>query len=195
MAVCLRRVGSRADARSSRKWEESTPLTVADMQEFQVSPSILWAYADVLGLQIEHAANVSDYVDKHAGIDESAISDLAVIATAQAKHPAVLTVVKDAISISGRAWPAGRAWTCRSLRRWDTYFGVGYSHVGRTGRKRNDRRCRSARARSGPVRSGGRRGVVGVPFRDGATDRRIRGMRVLEPSQAGHIHLPPQPRE
>jgi hypothetical protein len=70
------------------------------MQEFHVSPSILRAYADVLGLQTEHAAGAGDYVDKHCGIDESAISDLSVIATAQAKHPEVLTVVKDAISRS-----------------------------------------------------------------------------------------------
>lgn len=70
------------------------------MQTFQVSPTVVRAYAGVLDLQTGHAANAAGYVDKHATIDESAISDLAVIATAQAHHPTVLAIVKDAINRS-----------------------------------------------------------------------------------------------
>lgn len=70
------------------------------MQEFRVEPSVVRAYGDVLGLQAEHATNASEYLDKQAAIDESAISDIAVIATAQAHHPTVLGVVKDAIDRS-----------------------------------------------------------------------------------------------
>lgn len=70
------------------------------MQTFQVEPTVVRAYAEVLSLQSDHAANAADYVEKHATIDESAISDLSVIAPAQAHHPAVLSVVKDAINRS-----------------------------------------------------------------------------------------------
>jgi hypothetical protein len=70
------------------------------MQTFQVEPTVVRAYAGVLSLQSGHAANAADYVGKHATIDESAISDLSVITTAQAHHPAVLAIVKDAINRS-----------------------------------------------------------------------------------------------
>jgi hypothetical protein len=70
------------------------------MTRFQVAPSVVRAYADVLNLQSGHAANASDYANQHTAIDESAVSDVAVINAAQSHHPNVVAVVKDAITRS-----------------------------------------------------------------------------------------------
>lgn len=70
------------------------------MQTFQVAPTVVRAYAGVLSLQSGHAANAGDYADRQTAIDAGAISDLSVIATAQAHHPTVVAAVKDAITRS-----------------------------------------------------------------------------------------------
>lgn len=70
------------------------------MVDFQVEPAVVRAFGVLIGQQADHAADAKEYLDKQATIDESSVSNLSVIATAQAHHPAVLDVVRSAIGRS-----------------------------------------------------------------------------------------------
>lgn len=70
------------------------------MQTFKVSPAGVRAYGDVVTRQADHVANAIRYLDTYTTIDDGSVSDLAFLATAQARHPEIVATVRDAITRS-----------------------------------------------------------------------------------------------
>ncbi len=58
------------------------------------------ASGDVVTRQADHVANAIRYLDTYTTIDDGSVSDLAFLATAQARHPEIVATVRDAVTRS-----------------------------------------------------------------------------------------------